>query len=90
MNKLEEARIKINEADSMMTKIFEQRFMAVKKVLEYKKENGMAIFDPVREQEVIARNTALVSEELQPYYKEYLQMLMDISKKYQKDLLKGE
>ncbi|MDY5998343.1 MAG: chorismate mutase [Erysipelotrichaceae bacterium] len=90
MNELEEARIKINEADSMMAKIFEQRFMAVKKVLEYKKENGMAIFDPVREQEVIARNTALVSEELQPYYKEYLQMLMDISKKYQKDLLKGE
>ena len=90
MNKLEEARIKINEADNMMAKIFEQRFMAVKKVLEYKKENGMAIFDPVREQEVIARNTALVSEELQPYYKEYLQMLMDISKKYQKDLLKGE
>ena len=37
MNKLEEARIKINEADSMMAKIFEQRFMAVKKVLEYKK-----------------------------------------------------
>ena len=90
MNKLEEARIKINEADSMMAKIFEQRFMAVKDVLAYKKENGMAIFDPVREQEVIARSTALVSEELQPYYKEYLQMLMDISKKYQKDLLKGE
>ena len=90
MNKLEEARIKINEADSMMAKIFEQRFMAVKDVLAYKKENGMAIFDPVREQEVIARNTALVSEELQPYYKEYLQMLMDISKKYQKELLKGE
>ena len=90
MNKLEEARIEINEADSMMAKIFEQRFMAVKDVLAYKKEQDLPIFDPVREQEVIARNTALVSEELQPYYKEYLQMLMDISKKYQKDLLKGE
>ena len=40
MNKLEEARIEINEADSMMAKIFEQRFMAVKKVLEYKIEIG--------------------------------------------------
>ena len=90
MNKLEEARIEINEADSMMAKIFEQRFMAVKDVLAYKKEHDLPIFDPVREQEVIARNTALVNEELQPYYKEYLQMLMDISKEYQKDLLKGE
>lgn len=89
MNKLEEARIKINEADSQMAKIFEQRFWAVKDVLAYKKENNLAIFDEKREKEVIARNTGLVSEELQPYYQEYLQMLMDISKKYQNDLLKG-
>ena len=50
MNKLEEARIEINEADSMMAKIFEQRFMAVKDVLAYKKEHDLPIFDPVREQ----------------------------------------
>ena len=84
------AREIINKVDKQMADLFVERMGAAKLVAEYKSEHGMQIFDPVREQEVIARNTALVSEELQPYYKEYLQMLMDISKKYQKDLLKGE
>lgn len=88
MTKLDEARKNINEIDEEIAQLFEKRMMAVEDVIAYKIENNLPIFDESREKEVIKRNVEkLNNKELRPYYEEYLQMMMDISKKYQKDIL---
>ena len=53
MNKLDEARQKINKIDAEMAKLFENRMIAVEDVIKYKVEHGLPIFDSAREDEVI-------------------------------------
>ena len=73
MTKLEEARLAINRIDAEMAKLFCERMEAVGKVAEYKKENGMQIFDETREKEVLARNVQLCEQEvLKPYYLKFM------------------
>lgn len=85
MNKLEDARLKIEEIDKKMADLFIERMEAVKKVLEYKIENDMNVFDGTREQALIEKNKKYVPEEFRPYYVKYLIDLMNISKEYQKN-----
>ena len=83
-NKLEEARKIINEVDSQMAELFVKRMRATEMVFEYKKEFGLPIFDPKREEEVIEKNSALIEDEvLKEYYCSYIKNLMAISRAYQ-------
>ena len=83
-NKLEEARKIINEVDSEMAKLFVKRMRAAERVFEYKKEFGLPIFDPKREDAVIEKNSALIEDEvLKEYYNVYIKNLMAISRAYQ-------
>lgn len=89
MNKLEEGRTIINKVDSQLVELFEERMHAVEKILEYKKENNMQIFDSSREKENIERTSAKLNDkELTKYFVDFYQHMMDVSKNYQKDLLK--
>ena len=88
MNKIEKARTTINEIDREIASLFEERMKAVEDVISYKIENNLPIFDEKREVEVIKKNSALIQDEkYKKYYIEFIQMMMDISKKYQKDIL---
>ena len=90
MTKLDEARSIINRIDREMAQLFCERMDAARMVAEYKRETGMPIFDPEREAEVIRKNTALLDrDEFRSYYIDYLQNMMDLSKRYQKRLLDG-
>ena len=90
MTELEQARSKINEIDAKMAELFEQRMNLVVQVANYKKKNGMQVFDSTREQQVIDRCVQFIKNiDLQPYYYKFIQDLMDISKKYQHKLLEG-
>lgn len=90
MTDLEIARQKINEVDSQMRQLFLERMQAAKMVAEYKKLHGMQVFDPQREAEVIARNTAaFVDEEIKSYYVDFVTHNMEVSKRYQHRLLEG-
>ena len=90
MTLLEEARSGINEIDQKMAELFEKRMNLVVNVAEYKKKNGMPIFDSSREKQVIDRCVAYIKNmELQSYYVQFIQDLMDISKRYQHKLLEG-
>lgn len=87
MNKLEQARIIINEVDSEMAKLFEKRMEAVKAVIEYKLENSMEIYDASREEEVIERNLKNIQNEgYKEYYREYIVNMMKLSKQYQQKI----
>ena len=88
MNQLDKAREKINAIDVQMRELFEQRMKAVEEVAEYKLKNNMKIFDPNREAEVVEKNSIkMQNEKLNPYYREYIQAVMDISKSYQESIV---
>ncbi len=90
MNDLETARLKINEIDKQMADLFVKRMEAVKSVALYKQEKGIRVTDLAREAEVIRKNSALVeNESLKPYFVDFLQNNMDISKAYQHRILEG-
>ncbi len=89
MNKLENARLIINEIDKKMIELFKERMVAVREVALYKKENNLDIFDSKREEELVNKNLKLLnSEELNDYYLTFLNGVLKSSKDYQKDLIK--
>ena len=65
---LKEAREKINLIDKKMARLFEERMKAAESVAEYKKQHGIAILDPEREEAVLKRGAENISENI---YKEY-------------------
>lgn len=90
MNKLEEARKSINEIDREMAALFVRRMEAAKLISEYKTERGLPILDQSRENELIARNSEFVEDEiLRSYYVNFLKDTMSISRRYQQMLQQG-
>lgn len=91
MNKLEEGRVIINEVDDQIVKLFEKRMHAVEGILEYKKENNLPVFDSSREKANIEKGISKLDDKnLSEYFTDFYQHLMDVSKDYQKDLLKED
>lgn len=91
MTLLEESRIKIDQIDEQITKLFEERMHAVEGVLEYKRQNDMPIFDASRESTIIEKNVNRLNDaKLEQYFVDFYQHMMDVSKNYQKDLLERE
>ena len=89
-NKLDEARKKISEVDSKMAALFEERMEAAAMIADYKKENGLQIYDAQREKELINNNVDLILDEnLKDYYIEFLKNTLDVSKQYQRRCIKG-
>lgn len=90
MNKLQEARHRIDAIDAEMARLFKERMAASRMAAEYKMENGLAVFDSTREEEVIWRNAKnFDDDELKPYYISFLKYTMTLSKNYQHRLLEG-
>lgn len=89
-NKLIEAREIINRVDSQMAELFAERMRAAETVFEYKKEFGLPIFDPKREEAVIEKNSALIDDEIiKSYYIDYIKNVMAVSRAYQYRLQNG-
>ena len=88
MDQLQQARAQIDEIDAKMAALFEQRMQAVGQVAQYKARTGKQVFDPAREALVLEKNTARVQNpELQPYYREFLEKALAVSRAYQHVLI---
>ena len=87
MASINDARSKINEIDKEMAELFVKRMEAVREVADYKRENGMPIFDAAREDELIRRNAELVGADMREYYVDFLKNNMAVSKRYQSNLI---
>ncbi len=89
-DKLTRAREKINEIDQKIAELFEQRMAAAELVADHKREHGLDVLDPIREAEVLKKNSELITN---PIYKEYYvnfqKNVMSISRSYQTRLLEG-
>ena len=89
-DKLNEAREIINRVDSQMAELFTERMKAAELVFEYKKEFGLPISDPKREEQVIEKNSSLIKDEvIKAYYIDYIKNLMSISRAYQYRMQNG-
>ena len=89
MNKLEQARLIINEVDSKMVELFKERMNAARMVAEHKKENNLPVLDKAREEALIKKNIELLNDkELEQYYLTFLEGMVTASKDFQKELIK--
>ena len=87
---LDQAREQIANVDRQMARLFEDRMEAVRAVAEYKKARGLPIEDKAQEGKKISESTGLLEDpELRPYYVQFLQNTMDISKRFQHKLISG-
>ena len=90
MDKLQDARIRINEIDKEMASLFERRMQAAKTIAEYKKERGLQIYDAKREQALIEKNSAYINDyDIRSFYVRFLKDEMAVSKQYQEHIISG-
>lgn len=84
----EKQRKEIDIIDQKMAELFEERMKVVEEIAKIKKENGLPIHDPIREDEIIKKNKEYISDEkYKVYYHDYMEMLMEISKVFQEEIL---
>jgi len=88
MDAIQTLRQQIDELDSQMRELFVTRMNIVKNIAEYKMKNDLVVYDSLREQEVISKNTQPIADsEFLPYYTEFIHSVMKISKEFQKSLI---
>lgn len=86
---LAQIRQKINQTDEQLSHYFSQRMDLVAHVAKIKEEEGLPVYDPEREAQVLERVSQAAGEEKAPYLRRVYQSLMDASKDYERDLMKS-
>lgn len=88
MKDLKQCREKLDSIDLEIIKLFEKRMSIIKDVAIYKKENNLPILDETREEMMLQKNLKnLNNAELKEYYKAILETYLDVSKKYQIEII---
>lgn len=83
-------REQINEVDQELVRAFEKRMHIALEIAKYKKENGLPVYDPVREAAVLKKQMAAVDAELAGYTQCLYQTLFEVSRRYQQEYLAQE
>lgn len=89
MSELDGYRMKIDEIDREITRLFEERMDTVIKVGEYKKKNNLPVLNKDREKQVIEKNVGYLnnkeySEELTAFYNNLMNIAKDLEHKKMK------
>ncbi len=82
-NQLETLRQEIDSIDAQIFDLFEQRIAVAKQIGAYKKEQNLAVLDSSREDAKKDQIKATVSNKLEPYALELLEVLMNAAKAVQ-------
>ena len=83
-------REQINEVDQELVRAFEKRMHIALEIAKYKKENGLPVYDPVREEAVLKKQMAAVDAELAGYTQSLYQTLFVFFRRYQQEYLAQE
>ena len=84
MADIDDYRVRIDEIDREITKLFEERMDVVLNVARYKMENNLPIFNRDREDEVIEKNIGyLKNKDYSGELKEFYNDLMEVSRHLQ-------
>ena len=87
---LDESREAIRAIDEQIAGLFVERMEAARDIAAYKQERGLPVEDAQQEARVLADRGGLVEdEELRPFYLEFLQHTMDVSKSWQRHLMQA-
>lgn len=88
MSKLDEKRKKINSLDRELASLFEKRMNYVKEIALEKSKIKKNVFDPDREKRVIENAVAVLNDKgLTDYTAEFFKDMMEVSKKYQREIM---
>lgn len=85
---LEALRQDIDELDSQLLTLFEERMKTAQEIADYKQKNQLQILDTSREEKVLAKTDQLRDLSLKKYAVDFFQALMNISKALQADRLR--
>ena len=80
---LNELRMEIDKIDEEIVRLFCARMAVSARIGDYKKEQGLPIFHPVREQEKLQDVAAKAGPEMAEYTQELYQHLFELSRSYQ-------
>lgn len=83
---LDELRLEIDKIDSEMIKLFSERMDISAQIAEYKKENNLPVYDPVREEKKLEDISALLPEEKREYGKKLYSLIFELSRELQDKL----
>ena len=81
---MEALRAEIDTINRGMAELFCRRMEVSARIAEYKREHGLPISDPQREQEILDRISAQAGGELAQYAREMFRTLFEVSKDYQR------
>lgn len=91
MTELDQARQEINHINQQLVELLEQRFTAVTKVNHYKEAHQLPILDPQREQAILNKVTAQVTDsDKAPFIAAIFQDIMKQSRQYEETLRKED
>ena len=85
---LKEIRQEIDSIDRQLVNLFCQRMDLSAHVAEYKKENGLPIIVPEREQQILRQITEQAGPEMAPYLRELYAAIFEESRRYQAEVIK--
>ena len=87
---IEELRKKIDETDTELVRLFEERMKTAAEIADYKMQNNLPVFDAERERKVINKVTDKVDDEFKGYTKSLYNTLFDLSRSYQNKRMNAE
>ena len=87
MEDLKQYREEITKIDKEMAELFESRMRISAKIAEYKKEHGLPIRDPKREEAMLSAYREYIKDpDMEEYYIRFLKNVVDISASCQERL----
>ncbi len=87
---IEQYRNDIDKIDKELVELFNKRMETVKKVAEYKKETGKALYDGERERQLIGKAAERSNEDTEIYTRVLFSTLTNLSRAYQSSMLNGK
>ena len=85
---LNELRNEINQIDDEILSLFLRRMEVAGQVADYKRENNLPIYQPQREREILETIEQKAGPVLGRYARDLFAKLMELSKDYQREVLK--
>ncbi len=83
---LEASRKKIDEIDEEIVRLFNERMKVSGDVARYKKANGLPVYAPEREKELLEKIRSLSEDAFSEYTEKLYSEILTVSKDYQKKI----
>ena len=81
---MEEYRRQIDAIDGKLLELFRARLRVAEQIGEYKKEKGLPICDPVREEQMLSRYRSMAGEQDGEAIEKLFRQVIEVSKERQR------